>query len=367
VRYPDLRVDELHVRPWRPEDAEALVRACQDPLLQRWMPDLPRPYRVKHALTFIHAQPHDRSVRHLGVFDDQGLAGSVVLHGIDKAAGTAGVGYWSAPWARGRRVTERASRAVLQWGFDEGLTRIDWRATVGNHASRVTALRLGFTIIGTQAGVGEYPGRWLASLTAADLTAPGTELPDPVRRAARVFGADRPALAAGPVTLRQPMKKDVPAITAGYNDPDVIQWFGVPETWTETKALDYVDRRVPLWWTSGVEAVFAIADDLDSYAGSVDLSLRRDDPAVGEVGYFVLPNHRGRGYAAAAARSISRWGFEALGLARIQIRWEAGNDASGRVAAKAGFSTEGLMRQALLINGRRRDCWVAALLRDEVV
>ncbi|WP_067496440.1 GNAT family N-acetyltransferase [Actinoplanes sp. TFC3] len=186
-------------------------------------------------------------------------------------------------------------------------------------------------------------------------------------RAARVFGSTPPTLTANPVTLRQPAEKDIPAITVGYNDPDTIRWFSVPEKWTHETARDYVDRLVPLWWAGGVEVVFAIADDLDSYAGSIDLSVRRDDPAVGEVGYFVLPDFRRRGYAVSAVRAISRWGFEVLGPQRIQLRWAAGNDVSGQVAARAGFATEGLMRQALMINGKRRDCWVASLLRDEVV
>ncbi|AGL14689.1 GNAT family N-acetyltransferase [Actinoplanes sp. N902-109] len=363
---PILRVDELLVRPWRPADAEAMARACQDPLLQRWMPGLPAPYSPEHARTFITAQLGDLSAWHLGIFDESDLVGSVVLHGIDQDAGTAGLGYWSASWARGRRVTERAARALLRYAFAAGLVRIGWRATVGNHASRLTALRLGFTLIGTQPGTEKTPDQWLGSLFAEDLTAPGAELPDPVRRAARVFSGEPPRLTAGQVTLRRPVPADVPAMTAGYNDPDVARWFGVPEVWTTVRARDYVDRQVPQWWTGGVEAVFAIADHLDSYVGSVDLSVRRDDPAVGEVGYFVRPDHRRRGYAAAAVRAISRWGFAELGLERIQIRWEAGNAASGRVAAKAGFTSEGLMRQALVINGRRRDCWVASLLRDEV-
>ena len=149
-----IRTGELVLRPWRDEDAPAVFRACQDPEVHRRLTGLPRPYRISDAEIFVG----DRAPRllaagsalHLGVFAGDDLAGSVALNTIDRTAGTAELGYWSAPWARGRRVTERASRALLEWAFRSGLGRIDWRATVGNHPSRLTALRLGFSMIGEQ-------------------------------------------------------------------------------------------------------------------------------------------------------------------------------------------------------------------------
>ena len=61
-------------------------------------------------------------------------------------------------------------------------------------------------------------------------------------------------------------------------------------------------------------------------------------------------------------RGICRWGFAELGLSRIEWRAEVGNDASRRVAEKAGFTVEGLLRRALPTGAVRRDCWVGSLL-----
>jgi RimJ/RimL family protein N-acetyltransferase len=373
VRTVRLRADELLLRPWLAADAEAVHRACQDPLLHRWLTGLPWPYEISDAAAFVGelapAWLAAGDALHLGVFAGDELAGSVALNAIDRSAGTAELGYWSAPWARGRRVTERAARALLAWAFGDGLglARVDWRATVGNHASRLTALRLGFAMIGEQPAAGPAgQNRWLAALLPGDLTAAGTDVPDPVRRTARTFAGAHPTLPAGVITLRPPTRHDVTGILECRRDPQTARWFGVPQPYLREHALTHVERNVPGRWARGVEAVFAIADAADAYAGSVDLRIRPDDPGVGEIGIVVSPRSRGRGYAGAAVREICRWGFAELGLARIEWRAEVGNDASRRVAEKAGFMVEGLMRQALRTGGERRDCWVGSLVKGDL-
>lgn len=361
-----INAGELVLRPWRKEDAPAVFRACQDPELHRWLTGLPRPYTMSDAEAFVGDRAPGRAL-HLGVFAGDELAGSIALNSMDRTAGTAALGYWSAPWARGRRVTERASRALLEWAFATGLGRIDWRATVGNHPSRLTALRLGFTMIGEQPGAGPADaGKWLATLRPGDLTAAGTDVAFPVRRAARTFAGRHPTLPGGPVTLRPPARRDVPAVVECRSDPETARWFGGPQPYTGADALTHVERTVPRRWARGTEAVFAITDAADAYLGSVDLRIRTGDPAVGEVGFQVGPRWRGRGHAGAAVRAICRWGFAELGLSRIEWRAEVGNDASRRVVEKAGFTVEGLLRQGLRTDGGRRDCWVGSLVKGDL-
>ena len=203
-------------------------------------------------------------------------------------------------------------------------------------------------------------------MTQKGLRAAAQDVPDSVRRRPRTFGGEQPVLEAGTVTLRRPEVRDVPAVLECFNDPDVARWFGVAQPWTAADALRYVTVEVPAWWARGEEVVFAVVGPGYAYQGSVDLRLLGTDPAAGEVGFFVAPWARGQGYATTALTALCRWGFEALGLERIQWRAEVGNDASRRVAQKAGFTMEGLLRQALVSNGARRDCWIGSLLREDV-
>lgn len=254
----EIRTEDLLLRPWRPSDTAAVERAHKHPSLRSWAAEQDSPWAA--------ADDGARILR--GVFDHHGTPlGGVHLIDLHRSRRTVQLGYWTAPWARGRRVAERASRALLDWAFRHlGLLRVDWRATVGNHPARLTALRLGFRIIG------ECPGppapRWLAALVPGELTGPGHELSETVRRQARVFGGRPPVLDAGPVRLRPPADGDRPAITAAYSDPEVRRWYGVAEPWTDADSAGFVRREAPLEWLRGREVVLAVAGPGDAWAPS---------------------------------------------------------------------------------------------------
>ena len=63
----------------------------------------------------------------------------------------------------------------------------------------------------------------------------------------------------------------------------------------------------------------------------------------GEVNYYVAPGHRGQGLAPEALKALLKFGFQDIGLARIQARCELGNLSSERVMQKAGMRFERLI------------------------
>jgi RimJ/RimL family protein N-acetyltransferase len=370
VEPTEIRVDELLVRHWRPADAAAVTRAWADPVLRHWSRGLPDPYTIEDGREFTTTiAPRAFTARtdfSYAVTDIRTgeLLGSVAVHNPDTRPE---LGYWSAPWARGRRVTERASRPLLRWALDElDARQVEWKATVGNHASRLTGLRLGFRPVGRLPATAKVPEQWLSVLLPGDLTAAGAELDPVVRRQARVFGSRPPTLDAGPVHLRPPRPADRAGLVAAQRDPEVIRWSGGPGPYSATDATRYVEHEAPLDWARGTEATFTVAGPDDAYAGTADLRICDEDAAVGEIGYLIAPYARGRGWAVAAVRALTVWGFGSLGLARIQWRAEVGNEASRRVAEKAGFTMEGLVRSGLSDRGRRRSHWIGSLLPGDL-
>ncbi len=371
---------DLLIRTWRPDDAEAVYEACQDPAIQRWT-TVPSPYERADAEWFVTEHTPSMwdagTAYPLGVFDlDNGkLLGANGLASINHIRRSGEVGYWTAAWARGRGVALTATRAVAAWAFSRlGLDRLTWSAEIGNHASRLVALRAGFHVSGEHRMAQPHlRGRreaWVGTLLPDEITGeipPRYAAGSPFARRAAVFGAPVPELPLAGVAgrLRPLGSADLAAVTAACRDPESARWTGIPVPYELSDAEYYVYDHLPGHWARGTGAGFAIADAQDRYVGGIDLRIDPVDDQVGELGFLVAPWARGLGYAPAAVRTICAWGFDVLDLARIVWRAYLGNESSRRVAEKAGFTIEGIGRGICVQRGERRDAWVGSLLATD--
>ena len=158
-------------------DVDAIYAAWQDPDIQRYT-TVPSPYARSDAEGFVSKVAEDWTAgQHLtwALREDGGLVGTIGVYRID-GKGSGELGYWVAPWARGRGVLLEAAREVVDWGFSPDgldLARMEWRAVVGNVASARGARSLGFRYEGTlrQALVGANGQRddgWIAGVLRSD-------------------------------------------------------------------------------------------------------------------------------------------------------------------------------------------------------
>ncbi len=133
----ELRDGQLVMGSWTEDDAPAVYAACQDREIQRWIPDIPRPYTLEHARQFVNA-PDGFAIRENGE-----LIGSISL-GVT-AHNTASIGYWCVPQARGRGIMTRALRRVCRYALDKlAVHRIELTAARDNLASQRVAEKVGF-------------------------------------------------------------------------------------------------------------------------------------------------------------------------------------------------------------------------------
>jgi len=86
---------------------------------------------------------------------------------------------------------------------------------------------------------------------------------------------------------------------------------------------------------------------------------------TGELGYWLGAGHWGRGYASEAVGAFVPWAFATFGLERIEAHVFAPNLASRRVLEKCGFQLEGVMRRAVLKQGRFLDAALYGRLRSD--
>ena len=147
-------------------------------------------------------------------------------------------------------------------------------------------------------------------------------------------------------------------------DPEFVRWtVDVPHPYAEADARSFVELADRAW-DDGTRAVFAIADaETGSGLGVVDLHLDvRGEPGLASIGYWLLARARGRGLASRALRLLSRWALTELGVERLYLTTAPDNVASQRVAERAGFTREGLLRAHLPTQAGRRDSVIFSLL-----
>lgn len=83
------------------------------------------------------------------------------------------------------------------------------------------------------------------------------------------------------------------------------------------------------------------------------------------IGYWLSPEHEGKGIMTRACKVLIDYGFRELGLNRIVIRAATENIRSQAVPQRLGFIREGVERQSEWLNDRFLDMVVYSMLRSE--
>lgn len=73
------------------------------------------------------------------------------------------------------------------------------------------------------------------------------------------------------------------------------------------------------------------------------------------IGYWIDQRFANRGYATRAVKLVTQFAFDKLMLHRIEISMRPENEASKKVAEKAGYKFEGIRNSYLHIDGAWRD------------
>ena len=146
---PRVQAGHVVLRPHTWDDVELMTRACQDPETARWTM-VPDPYDESHARGYIEritggAVDAEFPRWAICTVDDDSYMGNMGL--VARGKGAMKVGYFVAPWARGRGIATIALWTACDWAFREGGCEVvHWDALPGNDRSRRVAQKVGFQI-----------------------------------------------------------------------------------------------------------------------------------------------------------------------------------------------------------------------------
>lgn len=157
--------------------------------------------------------------------------------------------------------------------------------------------------------------------------------------------------------LRPWEETDRHAALRGLTDPDFRRWNSpLHPVHDEDDAIRFIRERAE-GWERGTMATYAVTGDGNGdgagaeggiVLGHIGVAMIDFRMRCGRVGYWVLPEARGRRVASRALEAVSRWAFRDLGLHRLELGHAVGNEASCGVAHRCVYAFEGLLRGAMI-------------------
>lgn len=171
-----------------------------------------------------------------------------------------------------------------------------------------------------------------------------------------------PTLKTERLLLRQFAESDIDNVFKGLSHPDVIKFYGVSYTTLEQTIeqmkffADLEKNGTGIWW-----AVCSL--DNKTFYGAGGLNNLSKEHKKAEIGFWLLPEHWRQGIMTETIPIICRYGFEQLGLHRIEGLVETENINCKKALEKLDFTHEGTMKDCEVKNGKFISLDIYARLR----
>lgn len=172
--------------------------------------------------------------------------------------------------------------------------------------------------------------------------------------------ADPAFLTGDRVTLRPIEEADLEFLQAKINDPRIWRAIGRSRPVNDAQERDFFENVV---CSDDTVNLLIVADSTP--VGTIAFNTIDWETGRAELGYWIAPDAQQQGYGTEAAERIVAYGFDQLGLHKIEARVFEWNDPSRRLLESIGFTQEGVHRDEVFIDGTYQDAYWYGLLEDE--
>ncbi|MDE3156555.1 MAG: GNAT family N-acetyltransferase [Acidobacteriota bacterium] len=141
--------------------------------------------------------------------------------------------------------------------------------------------------------------------------------------------------------LRHAMLSDSPFIRRLLNEPTWLEYIGDRGVRTAADAETYIRTRISAQYHDLGYGLYVV--QLKSSGAPIGLCglVKREFLPAPDLGFALLPEHVGQGYAFEAASAVLSHATHVLGIARLYAIVKRGNDRSIRLLDRLGFHQEG--------------------------
>lgn len=173
-----------------------------------------------------------------------------------------------------------------------------------------------------------------------------------------------PTIKTDRLLLRRFIDTDLENVFKGLSHPDIIKHYGV-----SFRTLE--DTKEQMTWFENLEKEetgiwFAVCSkDNNTFYGAVGLNSLNKEHKKAEIGFWLLTDFWGQGIMKEAIPLICDYGFDKLGLHRIEGFVESDNTNSKKAMSKLNFQHEGTMKDCEIKNGKFISLDIYARLKDQ--
>lgn len=169
------------------------------------------------------------------------------------------------------------------------------------------------------------------------------------------------------LVLREITSDDLQWYFEHFSTPEIVEGQGFPPPENLSAAKEELERYVlglfkegtGFRWGITLKGQSKLIGSCGFYKWDKELGKRA------EIGYDLNPKYWGKGIMREALDAMIEFGFEKMGLNRIEVLIMTTNDRSVKLIESLGFRKEGLMREHATFNGKWVDDLLYALLKRE--
>lgn len=177
-----------------------------------------------------------------------------------------------------------------------------------------------------------------------------------------------PVIESERLLLREILSSDAKSLFAIHSDPERMRWYG-NDPMKDLSAAKEMVRAFAAWRqlaNPGVRWGIQIKGQ-KKLVGTVGLFSWNRNWQRCMLGYELLRQEEGKGYMREALAQVLAWGFQNMGLNRVEAQIHPENLPSMKLALALGFVPEGLLREMGFWDGKYHDMVQLSLLRREFV
>lgn len=160
-----------------------------------------------------------------------------------------------------------------------------------------------------------------------------------------------PVIETERLILRPLETGDAPSLLAIFSDPEVMKYWNTA-AWTEVHdAYNFISVSNDSMLRQESLVLGIYVKSTGELAGKCMLFSYDQGSKRAEIGFGLSRSCWGKGYIGEAGEALIQYGFDSLGLRRVEAEIDPDNHSSAKALEKLGFSQEGLLRQRWEING----------------